>query len=143
MDSASFLVEYGFELKNQAPEMWCQHWSQHFPEDWIPSALIEAFYQGRYKATSVEQLLLQWIRRGHPRLSYTSELTCRIWPDYSMPAVGTLQSLTDPLSPEPIHREAIISSQQLIQLLSYEDIPTKLKQLSLLDPSAPAALPLS
>lgn len=70
MDSATFLERYGFELQGQTSQRWVERWSRQFPSPWIPAALLEALYQGRYKATSVEQILRLWQRRGAPHLTF-------------------------------------------------------------------------
>ncbi|MEN9225038.1 MAG: hypothetical protein Q6L60_06785 [Thermostichus sp. HHBFW_bins_43] len=79
MDPATFLEHYGFELEGQSGQVWVEHWSKLFPTRWIPAALIEALYQGRYKATSVEQILRLWQRRGCPHLTFPPEISQSLW----------------------------------------------------------------
>jgi S-adenosylmethionine synthetase len=74
MDPATFLERYGFELEGQASQAWVERWSKQFPASWIPAALLEALYQGRYKATSVEQILRLWQRRGAPHLTFPPDI---------------------------------------------------------------------
>jgi hypothetical protein len=49
------------------------HWLKTYSEQWVRLALIESLYQGRYKAFSVEQLLLLWSRRGQPVYHFNAE----------------------------------------------------------------------
>ncbi len=131
MNSYTFLSDYGFDLEAQTPESWCERWSQHFPEDWIPSALLEAFYQGRYKATSVECLLSTWLRRGRPRLSFSPEFSRKIWPN--SPRLNLSPTRFKPknfkLQPDFSNLEPKITSQSLRQDLQDDALPAKLQTL--------------
>jgi hypothetical protein len=62
------LQEYSFDLGGYAPQELMNVWQQTLAVDptWIRTAVLEALYQGRYKAFSVEQILLMWKRRGQP-----------------------------------------------------------------------------
>jgi hypothetical protein len=48
-------------------------WHETFSADWIPLAVVQAAYQGRYKVASVEQILRFWKRRGEPRCNFDRE----------------------------------------------------------------------
>ncbi|HEY9887413.1 MAG TPA: hypothetical protein V6D02_03380 [Candidatus Obscuribacterales bacterium] len=75
-DQAKLLLEeYSFELSGfQAGEL-VAIWQERLAAEpsWIRSAVLEALYQGRYKAFSVEQILQGWKRRGYPMRHFTSE----------------------------------------------------------------------
>lgn len=75
-DQAKLLLEeYSFDLSGfQAGEL-VAIWRQRLAAEpsWIRSAVLEALYQGRYKAFSVEQILQGWKRRGHPVRHFNSE----------------------------------------------------------------------
>jgi hypothetical protein len=60
------LTQYGFELNGYSAEQLVRHWLRSYPISWLRSAVIEALYQGRYKAVSVEQILTIWARRNQP-----------------------------------------------------------------------------
>ncbi|WP_008318523.1 hypothetical protein [Leptolyngbya sp. PCC 6406] len=62
------LQEYSFELGGCRPADLVNLWQHHLEADpsWIRAAVVEALYQGRYKAFSVEQILRLWKRRGYP-----------------------------------------------------------------------------
>lgn len=69
------LEEYSFDLSGFTPGELLAIWQTHLEADpsWIRAAVLEALYQGRYKAYSVEQILRGWKRRGHPIRHFTSE----------------------------------------------------------------------
>jgi hypothetical protein len=62
--AANLLRFYSFDLGEWTIDDLLNHWQQSYPEHWVRLALIEALYQGRYKAVSVEQILVFWQRRG-------------------------------------------------------------------------------
>ncbi|MEO1094333.1 MAG: hypothetical protein AAFX01_05480 [Cyanobacteria bacterium J06638_28] len=73
--ACSLLSEYSFELVGYRPSQLVALWQEQLAADssWIRSAVIEALYQGRYKALSVEQILKVWKRRGHPLRHFNHE----------------------------------------------------------------------
>lgn len=87
--AVELLSHYGFELRGYTAQELVNQWLKNYPATWIRLAVIEALYQGRYKAISVEQILAVWSRRGQPiyRFNHDFErLICRKLP----------QSLTAP-----------------------------------------------
>lgn len=68
----NLLKHYGFE-QALSPEQLTQQWQQTYPSSWIRLALIEALYQGRHKAVSVEKILAAWQRRGQPLPHFDGE----------------------------------------------------------------------
>jgi len=69
----ALLRHYGFELRGYTPEELVSLWLKNYPAHWVRLAVIEALYQGRYKAISVEQILAVWTRRGQPIHRFTHE----------------------------------------------------------------------
>ncbi|MEL6384546.1 MAG: hypothetical protein AAFQ89_19230 [Cyanobacteria bacterium J06626_18] len=69
------LQEYSFDLEGYRPGELVVLWRDRLEADssWIRSAVIEALYQGRYKAFSVEQILRLWKRRGYPIRHFNHE----------------------------------------------------------------------
>jgi len=63
---ANLLHFYGFELEERTIAELVVQWQAIYPENWVRLAVIEALYQGRYKAVSVEQILAFWQRREQP-----------------------------------------------------------------------------
>jgi len=71
--AVALLNHYKFELRGYtAPEL-VNLWLRNYQANWVRLGVIEALYQGRYKAVSVEQILAVWARRGHPIFRFTHE----------------------------------------------------------------------
>ncbi len=64
--AARLLRHYSFELGHNSVDQLLADWAEQFTAAWVLLAVIEAMYQGRYKAISVEQILALWQRRGKP-----------------------------------------------------------------------------
>lgn len=64
--AAELLQHYSFELAGYSLVRQIEIWMDYYPVEWLPAAITEALYQGRYKAFSVEQILNLWQRRGTP-----------------------------------------------------------------------------
>ena len=62
--TVGLLLHYIFDLGGYSARELVVHWQRHYPGNWVRLAVIEALYQGRYKAISVEQILAFWQRRG-------------------------------------------------------------------------------
>lgn len=71
--AVALLNHYGFELRGYTAEELVNLWLQNHSAYWIRLAVIEALYQGRYKAVSVEQILAVWARRGQPIYRFNHE----------------------------------------------------------------------
>ncbi len=67
------LNDYSFDLDGYMVEQLVQEWAQHYPPRWVRLAIIEALYQGRYKAISVIQILAFWERRQDPLCHFNRE----------------------------------------------------------------------
>jgi hypothetical protein len=64
-DMAIALLDYySFDLGGRTVSDIMQRWQHDYPTQWIYLATIEALYQGRYKALSVDQILAIWQRKG-------------------------------------------------------------------------------
>lgn len=71
--AAWLLANYYFDLRGyQACEL-VESWLNHYPGNWLRLAVIEALYQGRYKAVSVEQILMIWQRRNQALYHFNYE----------------------------------------------------------------------
>ncbi|BFM41019.1 hypothetical protein [Synechocystis sp. LKSZ1] len=73
LQTATLLTCYGFDLKGLTPRFLLEHWLQQFSPQWIRLAVLEALYQGRYKAVSVEHLLNFWGQRGQPNFHFNHD----------------------------------------------------------------------
>jgi hypothetical protein len=81
--AANLLRHYSFELDEFTIDQLLSYWSDNYPVNWVRLATIEALYQGRYKAVSVEQILVLWKRRGQPVHHFNHEferLVCDKFP---------------------------------------------------------------
>ncbi|HEY9622865.1 MAG TPA: hypothetical protein V6C78_21085 [Crinalium sp.] len=66
VQAAELLDYYSFDLSGYDAVELVHRWLLEHPAIWVRAAVVEALYQGRYKAISVEQILVLWHRRGHP-----------------------------------------------------------------------------
>jgi hypothetical protein len=117
--AANLLRYYSFDLSVRDMELQLYDWLTTYPAPWIPAAVIEALYQGRYKTVSVEQILLFWQRRQQPQPLYGrdfEQLVCDRLPD-------RLQSdQTTPLEVPP-EKSAIAALAAQIRQVSPELTP--------------------
>ncbi len=100
--AAALLVHYGFDLGGKKAEKLAGEWLTKYPGYWLRLAVVEALYQGRYKAVSVGQLLSMWQRIGQPLYHFNREferLVCNNFPqdltlerDAKLPPDGMLLS---------------------------------------------------
>ncbi len=70
---AALLVHYGFDLGGKKAEKLAGEWLTKYPSHWLRLAVIEALYQGRYKAVSVGQILSMWQRLSQPLYHFNGE----------------------------------------------------------------------
>jgi hypothetical protein len=71
--AVALLSHYKFELRGYTAQELVNLWLRNYPAIWVRLGVIEALYQGRYKAVSVEQILAVWGRRGQPIYRFTHE----------------------------------------------------------------------
>jgi hypothetical protein len=105
-DHAKLLLEeYAFDLSGFTAGELVAIWQERLEAEvsWIRSAVLEALYQGRYKAFSVEQILQAWKRRGYPVRHFTSEFERVVFgpidPTISKYAAMTSLSPSEMMSP--------------------------------------------
>ena len=90
--AAALLIHYSFDLSGYSASELVNRWQTQYPLNWLHLAVIEALYQGRYKAFSVQQILTFWQRRGQAIFHFNMEferLICSKFPE-------SLTSLTSP-----------------------------------------------
>lgn len=99
--AVALLNHYKFELRGYtAPEL-VNLWLRNYQANWVRLGVIEALYQGRYKAVSVEQILAVWARRGEPVFRFTHEferLISRKLPQRLTAKIGTTTDVFSELS---------------------------------------------
>ncbi|MEA5578806.1 hypothetical protein [Anabaena sp. UHCC 0451] len=82
--AVNLLVHYSFDLNGYSASELINCWRKDYPHNWLHLAVIEALYQGRYKAISVQQLLTFWQRRGQVIYHFNMEferLICSKFPE--------------------------------------------------------------
>jgi hypothetical protein len=80
------LAYYSFDLEGRNSDRLVDEWLRQYPADWLRLAVIEALYQGRYKAFSVEQILALWRRRGKPLPHFNREFEWIVSRQLNQPA---------------------------------------------------------
>lgn len=96
IDVTDLLIRYSFDLNGAVVDRVVDSWLQRYPIQWVRLAVIEALYQGRYKAISVEQILNLWQRRGKSLYRFNHEferIVCGRFPN------SRIQSQSRPISP--------------------------------------------
>lgn len=67
------LTHYSFDLGGYSASELVNRWRKDYAVNWLRLAIIEALYQGRYKAISVQQILTLWHRRGQATYHFNME----------------------------------------------------------------------
>ncbi|MBD2569581.1 hypothetical protein H6G59_17115 [Anabaena lutea FACHB-196] len=94
--AAKLLVHYSFELSGYSASELINSWRREYPLHWLHLAVVEALYQGRYKAISVQQILTFWLRRGEVIYHFNMEferLICSKFPE-------SLTKISPPVLPQ-------------------------------------------
>lgn len=129
--AANLLRYYSFELGGYTVEQLLSQWTIDYSINWVRMAIVEALYQGRYKAISVEQILAFWQRRGQPLHHFNHEfdrLVCNKFPRNLTPA--TYSSFTSvPTRSDTLRslkaREIIREAQRSHRFLTAGDPPAQ------------------
>jgi hypothetical protein len=82
--TVALLIHYSFDLSGYSASELVNRWQTQYPGNWLHIAVIEALYQGRYKAISVQQILTFWQRRGVAIFHFNMEferLICSKFPE--------------------------------------------------------------
>ncbi|MBD2680053.1 MULTISPECIES: hypothetical protein [Nostoc] len=91
----ALLIHYSFDLSGYTANELVERWQTQYPLNWLHLAVIEALYQGRYKAVSVQQILVFWQRREQATYHFNMEferMVCSKFPQ-------SLTSLAAPALP--------------------------------------------
>ncbi|HTL89830.1 MAG TPA: hypothetical protein VL134_10545 [Leptolyngbya sp.] len=95
------LIHYGFDLGGNTARQLIEQWQAKYSTAWVRWAVIEALYQGRYKAISVEQILQLWQRRQQACYHFNYEferLVCQNFP----------RNLNQSTQPKPLSLETAV-----------------------------------
>lgn len=82
--AAKLLTHYSFDLNGYNASELINQWQSEYPLHWLHLAVIEALYQGRYKAVSVQQILTFWRRKGETTYHFNMEferMICSKFPE--------------------------------------------------------------
>jgi hypothetical protein len=130
--AAALLVHYGFDLSGKKAEKLAGEWLTKYPSHWARLAVIEALYQGRYKAVSVGQILSMWQRLSQPLYHFNGEferLVCSNFPqEFTWESDVTLsQEQRFPPSPESdfggLERDLLPPSEVEVDRVRDADFP--------------------
>lgn len=105
IEAIALLKYYGFDLLNHTADVFVAEWATVVPASWIRLAVLEALYQGRYKAISVAQLLTLWQRRNAPVQHFSFEferLVCSSLPEIPVPEPESAETAESSEAPEEI-----------------------------------------
>ncbi|MEH2057434.1 MAG: hypothetical protein V7K97_14990 [Nostoc sp.] len=107
----ALLINYSFDLNGYSANELVERWQTQYPLNWLHLAVIEALYQGRYKAVSVQQILVFWQRRDQTTYHFNMEferMVCSKFPQ-------SLTSLAAPSLP-PAKKNPIVEKVMSPQL---------------------------
>lgn len=82
--TVDLLVRYIFDLGGASASDLLDRWLKDYPANWVRLAVIEALYQGRYKAVSIEQILTFWQRRGQAVYHFNHEFERLVCGNFSL-----------------------------------------------------------
>ncbi|MEH2162565.1 MAG: hypothetical protein V7K38_16350 [Nostoc sp.] len=130
----ALLINYSFDLSGHSANELVERWQAQYPLNWLHLAVIEALYQGRYKAVSVQQILVFWQRRDQATYHFNMEferMVCSKFPQsltsFAAPALPLpkkkpiVEKVTIPqLPPAKIHNGNQHSNTATLQLKSSE-----------------------
>lgn len=78
------MEHYHFDLGHYQIRELMVKWSKLYPHKWLPLAVIEAIYEGRIKAISVEHILNLWQKKGEITERFNSEFEKLITSDLNI-----------------------------------------------------------
>ncbi|MBY5285835.1 hypothetical protein ACOWPH_17180 [Anabaena sp. PCC 7938] len=114
--TANLLVHYSFDLNGYSASELINRWRSDYPVNWLHMAVIEALYQGRYKAISVQQILNFWLRRGQVIYHFNMEferLICSKFPEkLTKMSPPVLPSIPSPVPIEPVKKHHLLPAHR-------------------------------
>jgi hypothetical protein len=140
--TVALLTRYSFEVRGCTAQELIDKWLALYHPHWVRLAVVEALYQGRYKAISVEQILKLWLRRGNPTFHFNHEferLIChnlpRSFSEAYQSSEDSLDQLEEELSEYFQDSEVVgakyssnnLSIDEFIPLLDSSELYTKLQ----------------
>ncbi|WP_250124743.1 hypothetical protein [Chroococcidiopsis sp. CCMEE 29] len=101
----ALLMHYIFDLGGYSAAELVNRWLDDYPVNWVRLAVIEALYQGRYKAISVEQILYVWHRREQALPHFNHEFERLVCGDLYQ----TLIEQSNPTKSYPLALKPVVS----------------------------------
>ncbi|MEL7053819.1 MAG: hypothetical protein AAGM45_18835 [Cyanobacteria bacterium J06588_5] len=129
--AAALMDGYRFELGSHDAPQWVSLWLASYSPTWIRSAVIEALYQGRYKAFSVRQILELWQRREKPVRHASHDFEAAVCREYeSIERSPVSNALTPKSIAVPVPSLSTASSQEPATLRASRRIHQSLSSIS-------------
>jgi len=97
----ALLVHYSFDLGGYRARDLVSRWRKQYPDSWLRLAVIEALYQGRYKAVSAQQILNLWHRRGQATYHFNLEFEGLICSNFPEKLTSSSEPILFPTRDEP------------------------------------------
>ncbi len=116
--AAALLEGYHFELGSHEAPQWVSLWLESYKPVWIRDAVIEALYQGRYKAFSVRQILELWQKRDQPIRHTTHEFEAAVCQAYGG-AKLTASAVKPAAVPQTRSQRASLRTHQSLSAISF------------------------
>lgn len=98
--AVDLLTHYSFDVGTDTVQQLIDRWLKDYQATWIRWAVIEALYQGRYKAVSVDQILQLWNRRQHPCYHFSYEFERLVCNKFPRNLAGSRQAANAPTPPK-------------------------------------------
>jgi hypothetical protein len=146
--ASKLLTHYSFDLNGCNASELINCWQAEYPIHWLHLAVIEALYQGRYKAISVQQILTFWRRRGEMTYHFNMEferMICNKFPErLTSPSLPVLPPTKQEIRMEEDKNPRLLPAQVSYKLqLKEENRVFDPKNLVPVSPSFPSIADIS
>lgn len=111
---------YSFDLGEYTAKDLIVKWSKKYVHFWLPLAVLEAIYQGRFKAISIEQILNLWHKHGIPHYQFSEEFGSLI----SNNIFANMDDLINLDESRESDQDEVILSEDLISINTYNQEKT-------------------
>lgn len=128
--AAALLTHYSFDLGASTAEKLMIQWQKEYPGNWLRLAVIEALYQGRYKAVSVSQILAMWKRRGEALYHFNYEferLICRNFPLEIFTEIEVDKTVEKVVEEKVLETAVIVKEERVSEVKEEVILPSQVK----------------